>query len=156
MEQTKTIEAVNVLGVKRIYKFTMMDAETGTKWFHKYAGEVAQSYEQIMGFYKRVVSKEKEDIEELFEHASLVMEIVRELPDVLTWGVVKEMSVDMLAGHTMTEDNKTFTANEKGFQDEYSDTLEVYCALFNAIYLNYEKYIAPLFSALAENGSSND
>lgn len=152
---TKEIKATSVLGVERVYQFELMDAENGTEILHEWGGKAAMSYESIIDLYNTVIGKGAGDLDKMdvMEKASVAMVIIKKLPEVLTFEVVKGLAAKMLKGYTMTEENKTYTANDRGFLNEYADPLELYTALFYAVRANYGKYIDPLLGTLDLDGS---
>lgn len=153
---TKEMKVTSVLGVERVYTFELMDAENGTEILHEWGGRAAMSYESIIDLYNTVKGKGAEDLDQMdvMEKASLAMVVIKKLPEVLTFEVVKDLASKMLNGYTMIEENKTYTANGKGFLNEYGDPLEVYTAIFYAARANYGKYIDPLLDTLGLDDSN--
>lgn len=143
---TATIECETLTEEKRKYTFNLLDAENGTRLFHQYAPMARSIYDAVTDMIVAFATDTKSN--ESNEIGITSMRLLEQLPKVLTWEVCLELAKDLLAGHKVEIDGKEYEANERGFTDYKGDPLEMYNAIFNAVRVNYPKYVDPFLQTL--------
>jgi len=147
-ENTVTINGKNMYDEPRTYKFKIMNAMVGTELFHMHAPTMVGIYREM----HRLIHKIKGgSIEDMIYSTENIMMVLEHIPDMIPWEMVKDWAAKMLAGHTLTIDDETFTADETGFSEYSGDPLEVYVALLYAMLANYPKYVGPFLATLTES-----
>jgi hypothetical protein len=156
-QDSKLITGINARGEKRVYKFKLMDAETGTRIFHQYAGVAVQVHGTFVDFIvalakstDKEISDEEKTAYNLLGTDENVMMVIKKLPEIFTWETMAGLAKDMLCFHTVQIEDKEFVANEKGFTDYKGDPFEMYAAIVYALEANYPSYIIPLKESLME------
>ncbi|MCK5610779.1 hypothetical protein KAR91_53395 [Candidatus Pacearchaeota archaeon] len=153
-QTSKPVKGINAQGEKREYKFQLMDAETGTRIFHQYAGTMVKVHDTFVDFIvqlsKTVGAESNAKTKAAYNLLGTdenIMFVIKRMPEIFTWEVMAGLAGDMLCNHTVTIDGKEHAADEKGFSIA-GDPLEMYTALLYAIEANYPTYIAPLKARL--------
>ena len=143
----KEMKGQTLGGESRYYTFEIMDAETGLELFYKYC-EKFLSNEKI-----RSLMKQDEDGNLGLELDTIGM--IRLVPSVLPWEDIKHLASKMLVGAwTEPETGEKLQHDEKGFSElMVGDPMELFTALFYAVWANYPKYIDPLLGAVDDDSS---
>lgn len=135
--KTKEVDGKTLSGEPRKYTFNLLDAETGLRLFHEYAG---------------VIFSNKDMITQISTGGdATALSIIGLLPRVLPWDKIKELAAALLNGAKIDINGTVCSVGETGIGYYCEgDPLELYTALFYAIKANYPKYIDPLFQAVPE------
>ncbi len=155
-QKTKTIEGVNVFGETRLYRFNLMNAETGTEIFSKFASIIGVSFEKMKPILEKFTGLKFEDdeaIKEKIETDLTYVDMFSILPQVFNWETIKDLSETMLAGCQVDIDGTTVEVPGSGICPfAEGDPLEQYTALFYAVCANYPKYVSFFGVAVEDSG----
>lgn len=152
-EKTAKINGQTFFGESRSYVFKLMDAETGVMIFHRFASILSMSWEIIEPIWKKFRSGAGDEIEE--SQMITFADLLRLLPQVFTWDVIKELSAKMIAGAEIKRGDELETVEADGIvRGCPDDPLDHYLALFYAVCVNYPKYMSFL-GLTPESGDSS-
>ncbi len=140
--KTKKMEGQNIFGKKRVYKFNLIDANTGLRMFHE------QDFMVIMATAADVLAAIEDSEVDGMGKASMAGMFTA----TMGWGVVEEMFKSMLAGTVVETEDGTKEFNEMGKIDlGPMDPTEQYVALAHAFMANFPDYAS--FFGVAVEGS---
>jgi hypothetical protein len=158
-QYSEPIKTINAFQQDRVYKFKLLDAETGCKLFHEHAQFLIKVHDVIRDFLVALFEA-KEDEEKgislsaekafriLGTNERMVM-VIKQIPELVPWVMVKDLAKVLLCEYVVEIDGEEYIANENGFNELAGDPLETYAALLHAVCANYKPYTDPLKAKLA-------
>jgi hypothetical protein len=165
MSKTKTIKVDTIFGDPRMYKFKLMDAETGIKIFYRFSTVIAASYEVIKPvlnklstrFFDEQADEDQRDNTNETDNTLTLADLFRLLPQVFTWDTLIELSKEMLTGAVVTVGDDEHTIGDNGICHwSAGDPMEQFQALFYATCANYPKYVAFFGVALDDSNQPSE
>ena len=146
-----------ILKTRRDYTFKEINQEWGSRIFWKYVVVIIDQWPKVEKEVKRVIKaftdddKKDEAVDSFSETIGNLLKII---PDVLSWDNIAEMAEILLCNHEMFDGETEYKADEKGFCGA-KDPFEVLNAIFFAMCVNWPSYFSPLLGE-ALNDSTRD